>query len=122
MHRIPELTARFFHSRRALGSMTRAADPAVVATIRSLAKGPLPDKGDFETLTYPVGTAWVRRVPRFSLWLSYTFDDETVRVLDLATHEPTRVDPSSKPPGWEGGAMTTRALVAAVARLRSPHV
>ncbi|MDX2053887.1 MAG: hypothetical protein SFV15_15910 [Polyangiaceae bacterium] len=58
----------------------------------SLQRGELPGSEDFEALMLPVGVAWVRAVPGFSLWVFYGFDSANVTLLAIVDREPVRVD------------------------------
>jgi hypothetical protein len=65
---------------------------AVFAAIGALAAADeLPGQIDFDTGFAP-GRAYVRRVPGYSVWILYRFDDAHVSILQARDEEPSRLD------------------------------
>ena len=49
---------------------------------------------DYEAFVYPVGVAWVRKVPTHSLWIFYSFERDELDVRWLRATEPHPAEPT----------------------------
>lgn len=93
MGRILRVGRGYFRSFQALQIRPQKAKAAAIGRlVSSLQRGELPGSEDFEALMLPVGVAWVRAVPGFSLWVFYGFDSANVTLLAIVDREPVRVD------------------------------
>lgn len=90
MARIIRLTPGYLRTFRRLG-LARARS-ALAGVAQSLSRDELPGSGDFGAIIPPQLRVWVRRVPGFNLWVSYSFEESEVRILTVTALPPVPAD------------------------------
>ena len=79
--RVSLLRPQFVASLRRVGALPGSSSyRAILATVRQLTADELPTRGDYEIATPPVGRSWVRRVREENLWVTFTWNHDTVFV------------------------------------------